>query len=607
MTDDPGAIIFNALLHEFRFHEILSSCYPVEEGNISAVTIGNTLFGMAYFGINKFSDFRVLNFKGLELLVGSYSVPGEYAVRKLVNTIKQADCAGEGVQRSVIENLRLWVYDKRVIGTFRRQFIKAFKGKGVIDGKIVYVDGHFKPYWGAVEIPKGFSRTYGVMKGIYEFFGHDENGNAICSLNMPGDSDLLDGTDFVKREIITALGDEYAKVMVVDREGMSGEQLERYEDESRSILGILRHSTAVEKQLDTVEFGSIYDTDTEGNPVLMIEEVPLEVPNYRTRKEITEEGTVKSVNGTINCTAIHNLKKDRKYAIAHTAKEEIKKEEAVDLYKKRFPVQENDFKYKKKDGSLDTLHGYDFYEVENRQHNNWLEKKESRLRGCLRSINARRKEIANLRGNIERIKKKARAAYEKLIGKLLRKNKQLEVAKEKAVAAVRAQTREKREAAEKKREGELAEIEQTIESGQREAGEKITVYRGAIEEKEGVIKKLECEMGVIEDEISGQPKTMFEMNTALLDFIILLLILRDNTHSYLMKEFFDEPFTRMNFYTAYKCIYQQQARVKLIGNMLHIIYIKVPGKWREGMRKAFERINARGITTPEGWRIRLEI
>lgn len=607
MTDDPGAIIFNAMLKEFRFHEILSSCYPVEEGNLSAVTIGNTLFGMAYFGINKFSDFRVLNFKGLELLVGSYSVPGEYTVRRLVNMIKQADFAGEGVQRSIIENLRLWKYDKRVIGTFRRQFIKIFKDKGIIDGKIVFVDGHFKPYWGAVEIPKGFSRTHGVMKGIYEFFGHDVNGNAICSLNMPGDSDLHDGTDFVKQEIITALGDEYAKLMVVDREGMSGEQLKRYEDESRSILGILRHSREVERQLDAVEFHDVYDTDSDGNPVLMIEEVPLEVPNYRTHEEITEEGKVKSVNGTINCIAIHNLKKDRRYAIAHTAKEEIKKEEAVDLYKKRFPVQENDFKYKKKGGSLDTLHGYDFYEVENRQHNNWLEKKESRLRGCLRSINARRKEIVNLKGKIERIEKKARTAHEKLIRKLLRKNKQLEGAKEKVAAAVRAQTRKKHEAAEKKREGEIVEIEQTIEREQREAGEKIAACHKAIEEKEEVIKKLEREMEVIENEISGQPKTMFEMNTALLDFIILLLILRDNMHSYLMKEFFGEPFTRMNFYTAYKCIYQQQARVKLIGNTLHVIYIKVPGKWREDMREAFERINERGIITPEGWRIHLEI
>jgi hypothetical protein len=178
------------------------------------------------------------------------------------------------------------------------------------------------------------------MNGIYEFFGHDVNGNAICSLNMPGDSDLLDGTDFVKKEIITALGDEYAKLMVVDREGMSGEQLERYEDESRSILSILRHSTGVKKQLDVVEFHEVYDTDTDGNPVLMVEEVPLEVPNYRIREEIAEEGTVKSVNGTINRTAIYNLKKDRKYAIAHTAKEGLKQEEAVDLYKKRFPVQE---------------------------------------------------------------------------------------------------------------------------------------------------------------------------------------------------------------------------------------------------------------------------
>ena len=245
-------------------------------------------------------------------------------------------------------------------------------------------------------------------------------------------------------------------------------------------MGILRHSTEVEKQLDAVEFREVYDTDSDGNPVLMIEEVPLEVPNYRTHEEITEEGKVKRVNGTINCTAIHNLKKDRRYAIVHTAKEAVKKEE----------------------------------------------------------------EIANLKGKVGRIKKKARAAYEKRIGKLLRKNKQLEVVKEKAAAAVREETREKHEAAENKREGEIAEVEQTIEREQREAGEKIAVCREAIE---------------------------------------------------------------MNFYTAYKCIYQQQARVKPVGNTLHVIYIKVPGKWRDDMRKAFERINARGITTPEGWRIHLEI
>ncbi len=78
-------------------------------------------------------------------------------------------------------------------------------------------------------------------------------------------------------------------------------------------------------------------------------------------------------------------------------------------------------------------------------------------------------------------------------------------------------------------------------------------------------------------------------------------------HAYLMKEFFGLPFTKLNFYTAYKCIYQQQAHVKLIGNTLHITYLKVPGKWRDGMRKAFESMNERAITTPEGWEIHLEI
>jgi hypothetical protein len=61
------------------------------------------------------------------------------------------------------------------------------------------------------------------------------------------------------------------------------------------------------------------------------------------------------------------------------------------------------------------------------------------------------------------------------------------------------------------------------------------------------------------------------MNTALLDFIILLLILRDTILFSLMEEFFGEPFVKMNFYTAYECIYQQQARVKLIGDTLHRI------------------------------------
>jgi hypothetical protein len=42
---------------------------------------------------------------------------------------------------------------------------------------LFYVDGHFKPYWGDIRLAKGFSRTYSVIKGIYEFFAHDENGN----------------------------------------------------------------------------------------------------------------------------------------------------------------------------------------------------------------------------------------------------------------------------------------------------------------------------------------------------------------------------------------------------------------------------------------------
>jgi hypothetical protein len=42
-----------------------------------------------------------------------------------------------------------------------------------------------------------------------------------------------------------------------------------------------------------------------------------------------------------------------------------------------------------------------------------------------------------------------------------------------------------------------------------------------------------------------------------------------------MKEFFGEPFVKMGFHTAYKCIYRQQAKVKLIDDVLYIMHEKV--------------------------------
>jgi hypothetical protein len=158
------------------------------------------------------------------------------------------------------------------------------------------------------------------------------------------------------------------------------------------------------------------------------------------------------------------------------------------------------------------------------------------------------------------------------------------------------------------KEEAIAAIEQRIENEQREAGEKIAAYCVKIEAKENTIKKIEDDMEKIEGEReNSQPKPTFEMNTALLDFIIPLLILRDTIHFSLMEAFFGEPFVKMNFYTAYKCIYQQQAKVKLIGDTLHSISIKVLGKWHKDLRQAFERINARAFTTPEGGRIHLEL
>lgn len=98
------------------------------------------------------------NFKGLELLSGTYSVPGERTIRKLVNAIRKADAVtGAGIHLSIIDRLIESECDMRTVGEFRRRFIEVYHNLGIIDGMVVYVDGHFKPYWGNLNIPKGFS------------------------------------------------------------------------------------------------------------------------------------------------------------------------------------------------------------------------------------------------------------------------------------------------------------------------------------------------------------------------------------------------------------------------------------------------------------------
>ncbi|MCD6456094.1 MAG: hypothetical protein J7K81_04825 [Methanophagales archaeon] len=157
-------------------------------------------------------------------------------------------------------------------------------------------------------------------------------------------------------------------------------------------------------------------------------------------------------------------------------------------------------------------------------------------------------------------------------------------------------------------EKEFVEFEEIKEEKQKEAYEKVAGCAAKIKEKEKEIERLENEMERIKKRIEdSKPEPMYEMNTALMCLIIALLVLRDNIHAYLMKEFFGESFANMGFHTAYKCIYRQQAKVKLIDDVLYIMYEKVPNRWHDGMKEAFKKINSRGYTTREGWRIQLEI
>ena len=87
---------------------------------------------------------------------------------------------------------------------------------------VLYVDGHFKPYYGKLAISKGyFSQRRLAHPGVMQYFVNDIEGRPVFFLAVEAHVGLIESLRPVLEEIRTLVGDETPLTLVFDRGGFS--------------------------------------------------------------------------------------------------------------------------------------------------------------------------------------------------------------------------------------------------------------------------------------------------------------------------------------------------------------------------------------------------
>jgi transposase len=211
-----GGLLLAPLLARYDFLSILrrTIAIPTYEG-FSLDELALTLFYLDVFGFRSMEDFKRAYPEEFGVLVGRSQSPSLFTLRRFLHKVRKL---GKG---------------EALIDEFAVSYLKS----GLAQWGVMYIDGHFMPYYGVHPISKGWHGVRQIpMKGSYNFLAVDERFSPWLFLIRSSAEDLLEKIPEliekakrlgekagVSREQLDQL------IVLFDREGYSAE-LYRYLD-----------------------------------------------------------------------------------------------------------------------------------------------------------------------------------------------------------------------------------------------------------------------------------------------------------------------------------------------------------------------------------------
>jgi hypothetical protein len=166
-----GGLLLAPLLARYRFLPTLSQVItiPTHEG-YSLEELALTLFYLDLFGFRSLEDFKRAYPEEFGVLVGRAHSPSLFTLRRFLHRVREL---GKG---------------EVLIEAFAQSYLQS----GLAQWGVMYIDGHFMPYYGMFPITKGWHGVRQVpMKGSYNFLVVDERSTPWLFLIRSSSEDLL--------------------------------------------------------------------------------------------------------------------------------------------------------------------------------------------------------------------------------------------------------------------------------------------------------------------------------------------------------------------------------------------------------------------------------
>jgi transposase len=205
-----GGLLFAPLLERYSFVPTLKRVIGIatHEG-YSIEELCTTLFYHDVFGFRSLEDFKRVYPEEFGLLIGRSTSPSLFTLRRFLHKVRELNKSEELID----------------------EFSLMYLNSGIAKWGVLYIDGHFLPYYGIYPITKGWHGVRKIpMKGSYNFIGVDAKFTPWIFLVRSSSEDLLEkipemlekakriGRDIgLSEQVVDDL------ILVFDREGYSAE------------------------------------------------------------------------------------------------------------------------------------------------------------------------------------------------------------------------------------------------------------------------------------------------------------------------------------------------------------------------------------------------
>jgi transposase len=333
-----GGLLFAPLLEKYSFLPTLRRIIDIDtyEG-YSLEELCLTLFYLDSFGFRSMEDFKRVYREEFGILIGRTCSPSRYTLRRFLHKVRKLKKSEE------------------LIEEFAYEYLKS----GIARWGVLYIDGHFLPYYGMYPITKGWHGVRKMaMKGSGNFLGVDENFSPWIFLIRSSSEDLLQkipemiakGKEVAKRVgIDPALLDDLT--VIFDREGYSAE-LYRFLD-GRDRNDKKRRAIFISWAKYKDKWVNNIPADKFDHTVIVRYEIrePKEVRYFETEKTMSKYGKIRAI--------VIESGRDRKRSAIYTngEEEEIDSDTVVRLICRRWG-EENKIKELMRRHFIDYTPGY---------------------------------------------------------------------------------------------------------------------------------------------------------------------------------------------------------------------------------------------------------